>query len=733
MVTSIQAKIFLLLSLLIAMFVIGLIFLRLSEKNRKELIFQDRERERNEFFDKLLELKRLPLEDFARTYTYWDEMVYLVETGDEKWGYENLYTSLGEYEAYATWVYRTDFSLVYSATIVEDNSLREVPIPKEAFKKLFEKSRFCHFFVNTNKGIMEIHGITIHPTADYERKTPPRGYFFNGRLWDKEYVDELSKLTSSTISILPPIEEEEISNRSNNQEKSVITFVRTLNSWDGSPLMKVHVRSESPVISEFDRSSNQQFILSIIFALVLLVLVSAFLMRWVSVPLQLISKSLNKEDPNMIIDMQKEKTEFGDLARLIYRFFEQRGNLIKENTERKRAEEALRRAHDELERRVEERTVELAKVNEALQAEITERVAAEGALREGEERYRLATRATQDAIWDWDLITDKLWWNEGIQKIFGYPADVVGPYINWWYERVHPEDRERVTSGLYSSIDKGEEFWSDEYRYLRADGSYAYVFDRGYLMHDDRGKPVRMVGAISDLTERKQAEEQIKKSLKEKEVLLKEIHHRVKNNLQIVSSLLNLQSGYTSDKKTLEMFRESENRVKSMALIHERLYQSKDLGKINFANYIQSLGTRLFHSHGVNPETIKLNLSVSDIFLGIDTAIPCGLIINELISNSMRHAFPDGRNGEISIKIDSNNGKFILIVRDDGVGLPENLDFKNVKSLGLKIVAALASQLDGSIEHYSTGGTEFKITFKERKVQGREIGNDEYTDNDCRG
>ncbi|HSE84270.1 MAG TPA: CHASE4 domain-containing protein, partial [Thermodesulfobacteriota bacterium] len=270
MAMKIQTKIFLLLILFIVMFMLGLIFLRFSEAGRKELIFQDRERERNEFFDKIVELKRLPLEDFARTYTYWDEMVHFVATGDKKWGYENLYTSLEEYGAHATWIYRTDFYLVYSANILGDKSLREIPLPEEAYKELFKQSRFCHFFVSTDKGVMEIHGATIHPTSDYARRTPPKGYFFNGRLLDKKYIDELSKLTSGTITISPHSDEEEISKSGNNSEKGVITFIRTLSSWDGSPLARIHVRSESPIMKEITRSSNQQLILSIIFALALL-------------------------------------------------------------------------------------------------------------------------------------------------------------------------------------------------------------------------------------------------------------------------------------------------------------------------------------------------------------------------------------------------------------------------------------------------------------------------------
>ncbi|MDZ7262642.1 MAG: ATP-binding protein, partial [candidate division KSB1 bacterium] len=219
-----------------------------------------------------------------------------------------------------------------------------------------------------------------------------------------------------------------------------------------------------------------------------------------------------------------------------------------------------------------------------------------------------------------------------------------------------------------------------------------------------------------ELTERKRAEEQLKASLREKEVLLKEIHHRVKNNLQIISSLIYLQSKNIQDKEVLQMFQESQNRVKSMALIHEKLYKSKDLARIDCAEYIKSLVTHLFHSYRVHSNAIKLEIDVDDIPLSIDTAIHCGMIINELVSNSLKHAFPSGKAGEIRIKARSgNDNKFTLIVSDDGVGFPKDLDFQNTKSLGLQLVCNLTNQLGGSIELDTSRGTLFKINFSDLK------------------
>ena len=221
------------------------------------------------------------------------------------------------------------------------------------------------------------------------------------------------------------------------------------------------------------------------------------------------------------------------------------------------------------------------------------------------------------------------------------------------------------------------------------------------------------------IEERKKAEEQIKISLKEKELLLKEIHHRVKNNLQVITSLLDLQAGNITDKQTLDLFKESKNRIKSMSLAHEQLYQSKNFSKVDFNKYVQALAGYLFHSYGVNTNNIILKMEIKDSMLNIDQAILCSLIINELVSNVLKHAFPGGKNGEISINFKKNkNEMFTLIVSDNGVGFPKEIDFRQTKSLGLQLVYMLTQQLKGTIELVRDHGTLFKINFPDIKIKG---------------
>ncbi|MGC1135550.1 MAG: histidine kinase dimerization/phosphoacceptor domain -containing protein, partial [Nitrososphaeraceae archaeon] len=229
----------------------------------------------------------------------------------------------------------------------------------------------------------------------------------------------------------------------------------------------------------------------------------------------------------------------------------------------------------------------------------------------------------------------------------------------------------------------------------------------------------------AEITERMQAEERLSKSLGEKEVLLNEIHHRVKNNLQIISSLLNLQFQKMKSERTYEEFNKIKNRIKSMALIHDKFYQSEDMSSIKFKEYIKSLSNYLLRSYEINPNHIKIKTDVEQVLMSIEKAIPCGLIINELISNSLNHAFPNKKKGQIKIILHRYNGtpsipskskaqknnKLILSVSNNGVNFPKDLDFRNTNSLGLQLVCELTDQLRGRIELIRSRGTRFNIIF----------------------
>ncbi|MDY7023028.1 MAG: histidine kinase dimerization/phosphoacceptor domain -containing protein, partial [Cyanobacteriota bacterium] len=218
---------------------------------------------------------------------------------------------------------------------------------------------------------------------------------------------------------------------------------------------------------------------------------------------------------------------------------------------------------------------------------------------------------------------------------------------------------------------------------------------------------------------RQESEKQLKKLLLEKEVLVKEIHHRVKNNLLIVCNLLEFQAESINNEQLTQALEESRNRIYSMALIHEKLYGSNNLAQIDFAEYIEQLVDYLSETYNDTNSNIKVDLKLQPIFLSIETVNPCGLIINELISNAFKHAFPDGQEGKIEVKLQTleQMDKIVLTIADNGVGLPPNLNFQNLDSLGMQLVETLTTQLEGNLEVIRENGTMFKLTFSELKYK----------------
>jgi PAS domain S-box-containing protein len=359
--------------------------------------------------------------------------------------------------------------------------------------------------------------------------------------------------------------------------------------------------------------------------------------------------------------------------------------------------------------------------------DITEHKRAEEAVRRSEASLANAQRIAHLGNWDWDVVSNESCWSDEMYRIFGTDPQNFGANFEAFLSTVHPDDRERVKKAVSESLYEGKPY-NIEYRIVLPDGAEHIGHSQGEVNFDQAGKPIRMAGTVLDITERKQAEEKIKASLMEKETLLQEVHHRVKNNLQVISSLLNLQASRIKDRHAREMFTESRSRVRAIALMHETLYQSKDLSRIDFGQYSRTLAANLFASYGVDPEVVSWRINVENGFLGVDAAIPCGLIVSELISNSLKYAFPAGKHGEICIDFRRDSGnKCILVVKDNGIGLPKELDLRKLETLGLQLVCTLTDQLDGSLELDCTEGTEFRITFAARRTTERDTDNGQRT------
>ena len=623
---STQARLILLLLVLSGVFVGALTFFRYLDAQRADRLYDDVAREQRKAFGNLLDLKGASLRSFSVDYTFWDDMVLFVQTGDRTWGGENIEAGLPTFDADAAWVYNTRYSLVYSTNTLKDRGLRNLPLTAEELRRLFTGRRFVHFFLRTADGVMELRGATIHPTSDNQRKTPPRGYFFVGRLWTPAYLAELSDLIDGDIHLLPPAAAEPAGN--DGRKGSVITFSQTLLAWDGRPLVILHVRSASPVIAELQQSSRRQFLLFAVFSLAVLLLPSVLIARWVNAPLQRIAATLATKDAARLGALVGDKTEFGHLARLVRNFFEQ-SELIREVTQRRRTEEALReteerfrelfenasdvvfthdlvgnvtamnrageeltgytreqvlamniahlfapdslvRVRQEIERQTqgripsgyeveirtkEDRTVQVELVTGLMHADgrpvgvqgiardITERRRAEEEIRRlnAQLEQRVQERTAQLAERERELHEAKsflehliagspsvifrvdprdetvTYISPNVQRFLGYWPHEVLRRPRFWAERIHPEDREALQDALEHAVGERASQFETEYRFRHKDEEYRWLASLARLEYDAAGRLFSIFGYALDVTERKVAEEAVHQAKTEAE------------------------------------------------------------------------------------------------------------------------------------------------------------------------------------------------------------------------
>jgi PAS domain S-box-containing protein len=382
-----------------------------------------------------------------------------------------------------------------------------------------------------------------------------------------------------------------------------------------------------------------------------------------------------------------------------------------------------------------------------------ERKKADKEIKESEERYRIVTEQTGQLIYEYDIGKNEVYWKGAIEQITGYtPAELMQEGLEFWINNVHPDDRNLVWDQKVKGCDYAETPIQDmknfqlEYRFRRKDGDYIYIEDNGVCLQKGSYLMNKVFGVMKDITERKKAEENLAKL---EEARKKEIHHRIKNNLQVISSLLDLQAEKFANStacdtaKVLEAFRESKNRVISMALIHEELYGSKEVSTLDFSAYLKKLVKDLFSSYNVRSSGIQISLDVEEkAFFQIDTAVPLGIIVNELVSNALKYAFLSKNDGHIQIKLQreseekegkggkgnvklsldrrkdrrkKNNSRlsdFVLTVSDNGIGIPADINPENSETLGLQLISILVDQLDGKLELNRTQGAEFIIKFR---------------------
>jgi len=336
----------------------------------------------------------------------------------------------------------------------------------------------------------------------------------------------------------------------------------------------------------------------------------------------------------------------------------------------------------------------------------------ESALRKSELRYKELFDNSSDCLFMLDVTQDGRFKLAGLnpaeeEALGRKSSEVSGKFV----EEIIPEPIARqVTANYRRCVEAGSVIDYEEELDLPV-GHRAFHTIL-IPLRDASGRVHRIDGVGRDVSERKRAMEQLRASLREKEALLKEVHHRVKNNLQIISSLLRLQSQQIADPTVLAAFTESQNRVHAMAVVHETLYRSEDFAQINLASYLEDLCAHLFRAYALDPTQVRLDVRVAGVTLDLDRAAPCGLLINELVSNALKYAFPGGRSGRLAVELGATpGGAHVLTVSDDGVGLPASLDFRRARTLGLQLVCGLIQQLGGTIDLDRTTGTKFTMTF----------------------
>ncbi len=296
--------------------------------------------------------------------------------------------------------------------------------------------------------------------------------------------------------------------------------------------------------------------------------------------------------------------------------------------------------------------------------------------------------------------------------MFGYEPGEVKPTLESMSNVVHPDDLKIMYAEVDRYFKKEISHYSHDFKMIKKDGTILWTRHRASAIFDSDGKPIRMIGTTADISDIKIAHEKSAKALKVKEILIKEIHHRVKNNLQIISSLIRLQKSKSENKEVIESLDQTSNRIHSMALLHQLLYKSNNFTVVNFHNYVKSL--LRFLSISIDMSNISVQKEILDANISFDTATNCGMIIMELLTNSIKYAFPNKGEGMIYIcftKEDEN--KFKLIVKDNGIGFPKNINFRETDSLGMQIVTSLTEQLEGEIEMIADNGTSFELTFQD--------------------
>jgi PAS domain S-box-containing protein len=681
-----QNRITLVISALALAMVADLVLLWKFEVGKIDILLSQRKREQTALLDKLIDLKSAGLNTFVYDYTFWDEMVDYVATGNRKWAAQNLEVSLATYAVDAIWVFRPDLTLV---SRVNPAGLKD-PLDPGLADRIAGENRpngaFFHYYQMTGKGLIEIRGASIHPSADRERRTAPKGYLFAARLWSGVYLKDLDRLAGTRSRVEPTGATPADTN--DNRRKFTVSIEKALNGWDGRPVARLHSNSEMTIASNLYGRLNDQFLISVLFGCLIVLILSLLLNRLVSAPMKSLSDSLIAGHDSPILDLAKQNSEFGGLARMIEGFYAQKNKLVEEIEQRRRAEESLM-------------------IKDA------------------------ALESTISAIGLADMDGRIFFVNPAFVKLWGYQraGEIEGRFIGEF--AVSQEQIAEVARALTSGRS-----YSGEGKSLRLDGTEFIVQLSANPVVSREGRPVCMMASFLDVTEKKKADEELRLNeakfrtlAVEKTRLLSEVNHRVGNNLTLINGILSLELQDLPEGGAAGVLRDVQNRIQSMAMIHNLLSRTewKPVSPGELAGLV--VEGALSGSTIRDGIRVRVDAPEDPVPLNSKEATKLALIFNELTTNSVKYAFLGKERGTIEVRIrtgaefgrpkpSGDGGRGIRIeFRDDGPGWPADVLGGKRDGIGLRLLDLMVrDDLDGELAFRNDSGAVVEMTFRPEPV-----------------